>query len=103
MTPRPEEADKVMDAVVSQTSGAESPVAQLMQNGSDQQAASMAYSLTTELNVPTELVNCFYNNLLILFIPESKTMLLKWLLIFTCLSAHYSMEEMLVVQLIWQA
>ena len=46
-----------MDAVITQTSGAESPVAQLMQNGSVQQAASMAYSLTTELNVPTEMVN----------------------------------------------
>ena len=64
-----------MDAVVSQTSGAESPVAQLMQNGSDQQAASMAYSLTTELNVPTELVNWFYNDLLTLFIHESDIVL----------------------------
>ena len=75
MTPRPEEADKVMDAVIAQTSGAESPVAQLMQNGSDQQAASMAYSLTTELNVPTEMVNWFNNSLLTLFILESKIVL----------------------------
>ena len=54
--PRPQPAEDVMNAVVAQTSGENNPVAELMKNGSHQQAASMAYSLCSELNVPTELV-----------------------------------------------
>ena len=46
-----------MNAVAAQTSGENNPVAELMNNGSHQQAASMAYSLCSELNVPTEMVS----------------------------------------------
>ena len=45
-----------MGSVLSETSGDESPVAKLLSTGNYSQAASNVHSLTSELNVPTNLV-----------------------------------------------
>ena len=55
MYPKSEPASQVVD-IVTQETGDDSTLSALMANGSYQQAASMAFALTSELNVPTELV-----------------------------------------------
>ena len=56
MFPRPEPADDVMVKVGALILGPNSPMSELMTNNSLKIAASLVYSLTSEINVPTDQV-----------------------------------------------